>query len=110
MTRVCENPGINQIQLSTLLKVDKTTTAKAAQKLSDAGYLRKERNPSDSRAFRLYPTAKALALYDRVIEEENQNIDLCFQGFSAAEIDQAGQLVRRMSANLEEVWHDLKKS
>ena len=35
LTRVCENPGFNQIDLSNLLKVDKTTTTKAIQKLID---------------------------------------------------------------------------
>ena len=29
LTRICENQGINQIDLSNLLKVDKTTTTKA---------------------------------------------------------------------------------
>ena len=34
LTRICENTGINQNDLSLLLKVDKSTTAKAVQKLT----------------------------------------------------------------------------
>lgn len=109
LTRICESPGINQIQLSNILRVDKTTTAKAIQKLMQSGYVEKEKDDSDSRACKLYPAAKALHVYDMIIAEENDNIELCFQGFSLTEKAQACELVRRMSANLETVWHDMKR-
>ena len=104
LTRVCENPGINHIQLSNLLKVDKTTTTKAAQKLIAGGYLRQDKDDSDSRAYQLFPTQKAWEVYELVIAEENANIDLCFKNFTSDEIIQACQLVKRMSANLESLW------
>ncbi|WP_376774609.1 MarR family winged helix-turn-helix transcriptional regulator [Clostridium thailandense] len=49
LTRICENQGINQIDLSNLLKVDKTTTTKAIQKLIEAGYIEKKRDDNDKR-------------------------------------------------------------
>jgi DNA-binding MarR family transcriptional regulator len=110
LTRVCENPGINHIQLSNLLKVDKTTATKAVQKLIISGYLRKEKSDSDSRAYQLYPTPKALEIYELVIEEENANIDLCFNGFTSDEITQAYQFIKRMSDNVEAVRYDIKKN
>ena len=42
LTRICENTGINQNDLSLLLKVDKSTTAKAVQKLTAAGYINRQ--------------------------------------------------------------------
>ncbi|WP_407928500.1 hypothetical protein [Clostridium guangxiense] len=36
LTRICENQGVNQIGLSKLLKVDKTTTTKAIQKIIES--------------------------------------------------------------------------
>ena len=42
LTRICENTGINQNDLSLLLKVDKSTTAKAVQKLTAAGSQQKK--------------------------------------------------------------------
>jgi DNA-binding MarR family transcriptional regulator len=108
LTRVCENPAINHIQLSNLLKVDKTTTTKAVQKLITGGYLRKEKDNFDSRAYQLFPTQKALEIYELVIEEENANIDLCFKGFTACEINQVYQLVKKMNDNIESVWYDIK--
>ena len=44
LTRICENTGINQNDLSLLLKVDKSTTAKAVQKLTAAGYINRQRS------------------------------------------------------------------
>jgi DNA-binding MarR family transcriptional regulator len=92
-----------------MLKVDKTTTTKAVQKLIDSGYFHKQKDTSDNRAFQLYPTLKALKVYDLLIEDENENINLCFNGFTPAEIEQAGQLIQRMNANMESVWYGLKK-
>jgi DNA-binding MarR family transcriptional regulator len=110
LTRICENPGLNYSQLSNLLRVDKTTTTKAVQKLIAGGYIQKTQDESDSRAYKLFPTSKALEVYESVIEEENINIELCFKGFSAEEITTAYEFVRRMSKNMESVWHNMKKS
>ncbi len=109
LTRICESPGLNSIQLSSLLRVDKTTTTKAVQKLIAGGYLRKEQDESDSRAYKLYPTPKALDIYDSVIDEENINIGLCLKGFTPEETTMVCELVGRMSRNMESVWHGLKK-
>ena len=51
LTRICENTGINQNDLSLLLKVDKSTTAKAVQKLTAAGYINRQRSPAALAAF-----------------------------------------------------------
>lgn len=109
LTRICESPGLNYIQLSNLLRVDKTTTTKAVQKLITGGYLRKEQDEFDSRAYKLYPTLRALEVYDWVIEEENMNIGICLKGFTSEEIMMVCELVGRMSRNMEAVWHELKK-
>lgn len=104
LTRVCENPGINQIDLSHLLKVDKTTTTKAVQKLLAEDYVRRERDTNDKRIWHLFPTEKALSVYPLIIEEENRYIDLCFSGFSAEERAAVVALTGRMRRNIEEYW------
>ncbi|TCL65254.1 DNA-binding MarR family transcriptional regulator [Hydrogenispora ethanolica] len=109
LTRICEHPGLNHIQLSNLLKVDKTTTTKAVQKLSGSGYVRKEKDASDSRAAKLYPTPRALTVYDLVIAVENAHTATCLQGFTPEEIRQAGALIERMRQNMESVWQELKR-
>ncbi len=48
--------GINQNQISRYLSIDKSMSARAIQKLIQLGYLRKEGDSGDSRAFKLYLT------------------------------------------------------
>lgn len=108
LTRVCENPGINQIDLSNLLKVDKTTTTKAIQKLIDTGYIKKTRDDVDKRMWRLYAQKKGLEIYHLVIEEENRNIAICFNDFTGQEQEVVLQLVTKMRQNIENSWKMIK--
>jgi DNA-binding MarR family transcriptional regulator len=109
LTRVCENPGINQIDLSNLLKVDKTTTTKAIQKLIDAGYIRKTRDELDKRMWHLYANEKGYEIYTLVIGEENRNIAACFANFTEGEKESVLLLVKKMRENIENDWKILKK-
>ena len=108
LTRICENPGINFVDLSNMLKVDKTTTTKAVKKLIEIGYLNKEQDESDKREYNLTPTKKTLEIYEFLIEEENKQIEICFKGFSEEEKQMANKLIKRMSENIEEYWLDEK--
>lgn len=108
LTRICENPGINFVDLSNMLKVDKTTTTKAVKKLVEIGYLYKEQDENDKREYKLTPTKKALEIYEFLIEEENKQIKMCFKGFSEEEKQIANKLIKRMSDNMEEYWLDMK--
>jgi DNA-binding MarR family transcriptional regulator len=110
LTRVCENPGINQIDLSNLLKVDKTTTTKAIQKLIDTGCIRKTRDNLDKRMWRLYAEKKGLEIYSLVIEEENRNIAVCFTNFTEKERESVQQLVKKMRENIENDWKIIKNA
>jgi DNA-binding MarR family transcriptional regulator/GNAT superfamily N-acetyltransferase len=101
ITRICENAGINLIELTNLLRVDKTTTTKAVQKLIESAFVEKKRDDRDKRIWRLYPTGKALSIYPRIIAEENRNIDGCCCGLTAEERDAAGLLIRTMRENIE---------
>ncbi len=109
LTRICEHPGVNLAELSALLKVDKTTTTKAVQKLMIAGYVQRERDAADGRMWRLVPSELALEVYPGIIAEENRSIDICFAGFSAAERAAALSLLGRMRANIEKEWLEQKK-
>ncbi len=108
LTRICEHPGINLIELSFLLRVDKTTTTKAVQKLIEINYVQKERDESDQRAWRLFPTEQALSTYAEVIASENELIGYCFDGFSDREKSDASRLLARMRDNIGRAWKSQK--
>jgi DNA-binding MarR family transcriptional regulator len=110
LTRICEQPGINLIDLSNVLKVDKTTTTKAVQKLLEEGYVHRVRDTVDKRVWHLYPTDKATNIYPYIIDEENNNIDVCFYGFSQEEQAITYRLLQRMGENIEQRWKNLKNS
>ena len=104
LIRVCENPGINQRDLSKLLKVDKTTTAKAIQKLISVGYIERKEDPVDKRMWRLYPLKKALEAYDYIIQEENRVNQDYYNNFSKEEKNSLYELIKKLSKNIEEDW------
>lgn len=108
LTRICEYPGINLIDLSNILKVDKATTTKAVQKLMKENYVLRERNDADKRGWHLFPSVKAQEVYQYIIQEENRNIEICFTGLSRAERDTVYQLLRRMRENIEQDWKEIK--
>lgn len=56
--------GINQRDLSNIVKMDKTTTTRAVAKLIEQGYVTKQTNETDKRAYNLYTTPKAEAMKD----------------------------------------------
>ena len=109
LTRICECPGINLVELSQTLRVDKTTTTKAIQKLIEAAYVRKERDEADQRSWRLFPTEQALRSYNVVIAAENQYISYCFSGFSEDEKKIVCNLLARMRDNISREWKRIKK-
>ncbi|QDR79488.1 MarR family winged helix-turn-helix transcriptional regulator [Sporomusa termitida] len=107
-TRICENPGINLIDLSNILKVDKATTTKAIQKLLAEDYVWRTRDSMDKRMWHLFPSLKAQKIYSYLIQEENRNIEICLQGFTQAERDLVHRLLKKMRENIELDWKALK--
>lgn len=101
VVRICEHPGLNLMELTKMLNVDKSTTTKAVQKLEKAGYVIKAHPDNNRKSLSLYPTEKAKQVYENIIEEENVRADLCFNGFSEAEKNQALDFLERMCKNIE---------
>lgn len=53
---VGDNPGISQIEVGGLLRMDRATTMTIVNRLQDRGYLRRERSEDDGRKQALYLT------------------------------------------------------
>lgn len=108
LVRVCENPGINQEMLSNMLKIDRTTTAKAVKKLEEKGYIIRKSSEKDKRAFELYPGEKAKEIYHFLRKEENFSADTALIGFSEKEKELLYSLIKRMRTNIEKDWTVVK--
>lgn len=101
VVRICEHPGLNLMELTQMLNVDKSTTTKAIQKLEKIGYVIKTHLENNKKNIALFPTEKAKKVYENIINEENVRADLCFDGFTEEEKQQALQYLERMCANIE---------
>lgn len=110
LCRVCENPGINQIDLSNLLKVDKTTTTKVIQKLILAGYIEKKEDVADKRMWRLFPLQKALDAYTYIIEEETKSNQAYYNNLNDEEKELIYSLLKSLSKNIEYDWINIRKN
>ena len=49
LVRICENPGIIQEKLSEMIKVDRTTAARAIKKLELNGFIEKKEDESNKK-------------------------------------------------------------
>lgn len=63
---VNDHPGASQEQLSRIFGVDKANTARAVRRLEAKGYLRREGDPEDARAYRLFLTPEGAATIVRI--------------------------------------------
>jgi len=108
LSRVCENEGISQIDLSTMMKVDKATTTKAIQKMQEKGLIEKKRDMTDKRIWKLYPTQKAMEIYPLLIEEENEDASICFSGLNKDEIAIVSEALEKMKRNINCKWETIK--
>lgn len=70
LMRIKEHPGINQQHLSEILLVDKTSTAKAVNKLVTKGYITKKKDLNDKRNYNLSLTHTGEKACSFLIKEE----------------------------------------
>ena len=82
LVRIQENPGVNQKTLSSLLLVDKTTTAKAVNKLVVKGYINKVTDETDKRNSMLYLTEKGKRTCVFLDKEEKFGIGVFLKNLS----------------------------
>lgn len=86
LAQLFETDGINQEELSEILKIDKANTARALKKLEEEGYIRRERDLYDKRAYKVYITNKALEIKEKFFEILTKNEARFLKGFEKSEI------------------------
>ena len=97
LIEILRQPGITQDKLTTELKFDKATTARAAKQLEEAGYIERKVDERDRRSYQLYPTQKGLDIHPtlkKILETSNQ---LLSSELTEDEKDQLFSLLRKLS-------------
>ncbi len=109
LVRICENPGIISNKVSEMLKVDRTTTARAINKLEKSGFVEMRKDNVNKRILRVYPTEKGRTTYKFLKEEEVYSDFISLQGFSEEEKDILSKLLVRVRENIQSDWEVIKK-
>lgn len=109
LVRICENPGIIQEKLAEMIKVDRTTAARAIQKLETNGLIEKRGDAHNRKIKKLFPTQRGLEVVP-VIRRENDHSDrVALAGLSQEEAETVLHLLRKIRGNVEVDWEFVKK-
>ncbi|MBN1968319.1 MAG: winged helix-turn-helix transcriptional regulator [Candidatus Delongbacteria bacterium] len=65
---VLDKEGINQEEIKDKLSMDKGSVARSVSKLVQLGFIKKELNLNDKRAFRLYPTLRLKNKFPEIVK------------------------------------------
>jgi DNA-binding MarR family transcriptional regulator len=89
--------------LAQLMGLTEVTVGRFVKALVASGFVRRDPDPSDSRAWLLRPTPKAYRMLPRFIAVSNAMLDAAFEGFTDAEIRRIARTTERIRRN---VSHD----
>jgi DNA-binding MarR family transcriptional regulator len=93
------NEGVTQEEMSSSLYIDKGTTAKAVKKMEQAGYVRREVDEKDKRAYRVYLTEEGRNITMEIFKVLHSWNDILTSDFTEEEKKLALNLLQRMVGN-----------
>ncbi|AWI35750.1 MarR family transcriptional regulator [Bacillus safensis FO-36b] len=109
LVRICEEPGIIQEKLAEMIKVDRTTAARAIKKLELHGFIEKKDDRVNKKIKKLFPTEKGKTVYPMIKREHDYSNQVALSGFSEEEAEQIYEYLLRVRKNIEKDWEDVKK-
>ncbi|WP_169086614.1 MarR family winged helix-turn-helix transcriptional regulator [Paenibacillus sp. PL91] len=109
LVRICENPGIIQEKLAEMIKVDRTTAARAIKKLEINGFIVKDDDHYNQKIKKLFPSEKGKTVYPFIKRENDYSNMVALSGFSESELETIFNLLQRVRKNVEKDWEFVKK-
>ncbi len=109
LVRICENPGIIQEKLAEMIKVDRTTAARAIKKLEINGFIEKKEDKHNKKIKKLFPTEKGKNVYPFIKRENDYSNIVALEGLSEREVETISDLLQRVRKNVEKDWEFVKK-
>jgi len=97
---VARNPGATQRLIAEALEVREITAGRLIDRLCDDGYLKREENPSDRRAYCVHLTPTAQPLLDKLDELAKIHEAAIFAGFDAEDVEKLDALLDTIAGNL----------
>ncbi|MCR8632190.1 MarR family winged helix-turn-helix transcriptional regulator [Paenibacillus radicis (ex Xue et al. 2023)] len=109
LVRICENPGIIQEKLAEMIKVDRTTAARAIKNLEINGFIEKKDDEHNKKIKKLFPTEKGERVFSFIKRENDYSNSVALAGFSEREAESIFHLLQRVRKNIEIDWEFVKK-
>ncbi|MFJ7639962.1 MarR family winged helix-turn-helix transcriptional regulator [Peribacillus sp. NPDC097225] len=109
LVRICENPGIIQERLAEMIKVDRTTAARAIKKLEIQGFIEKREDTHNQKIKKLFPTVKGESVYPFIRSEHEYSNKVALAGLSEEEGETLFRLLQKVRKNIEIDWEYVKK-
>lgn len=109
LVRICEHPGIIQEKLAEMIKVDRTTAARAIKKLEMTGFIEKKDDKQNKKIKKLFPTEKGESVYPFIKRENDYSNTVALKGFTEREVETIFNLLQRVRSNIEKDWEGVKK-
>lgn len=92
--------GCTQADIAHNISIKPSTVAISVRRLEKAGHVRRERDESDRRIWRVYLTEASKALKKRMQADISQEMDTMLQGFSPEDIERLHGYLKRIQTNL----------
>lgn len=109
LVRIHENPGIIQEKLAEMIKVDRTTAARAIQKLESQGFIEKKNDEMNKKIKKLFTTEKCNKAYSFLKREGDYSDRVALEGFNQEETEALLCYLQRVRKNIEVDWDFVKK-
>lgn len=97
---VVRQPGLNQSQISSVLKIEASTLTRALERLFVQKLLREEKDPEDLRQRRIFASPKGAALDSKIVRTSRELGLKVRQQMSSSDFDQWLTLSRRLVETL----------
>jgi MarR family transcriptional regulator for hemolysin len=92
--------GVNQGALAEILEVETVTLGRHIDRLEDAGWVERRRDPADRRVWRLHLAEKSRPMIDRLTELSQEVREFALTGLTTLDRDRLIDTLQTMKQNL----------
>lgn len=100
LQRISRQEGINQSALAEVLEVENITLGRHIDRLEEAGWVERRRDPADRRAWLLFLKEKVDPMMQEMKVISEELLDDAFAGFSDADVSDLVEKLDRIKENL----------
>jgi len=100
IAHLLRHPGINQAMLAEILEVTPITLTRLIDRMEDAGWIERQRDPNDRRAVQLHLTPAIQPLLDKMHAHANASHDAAFAGISKTDETKMQEILEQIKSNL----------